>query len=261
MNNEAITLPSYAQTALDILEQAGFEAYCVGGFVRDSLMGRPQGDIDIASSATWEKAQGLFEAAGFKTFETGTKHGTITVLVESMPLEITTYRSEGSYSDRRHPDSVHFVDSIVEDLQRRDFTINAIAYHPERGLFDPFDGQLDIERGIIRTVGQAEKRFTEDALRILRALRFASQLGFSIEDRCLEAMLEHKGLLHFVAVERIRHELDAFVCGKDIRKALVSCVDILGEVIPQLPPMKGFDQKTPYHIFDVLEHSALCMHN
>ncbi|MDR2722002.1 MAG: HD domain-containing protein [Coriobacteriaceae bacterium] len=254
-----MSLPPYALVALSTLEEAGFEAWCVGGFVRDGLIGRDAGDVDIASSASWMQVRSLFEAKGFKTFETGIKHGTLTVLIDSATIEITTFRTDGIYTDKRHPDSVTFVNSLEEDLARRDFTINAIAYHPDRGFCDPYGGQDDIAAKVIRAVGDPLLRFSEEALRVLRGVRLASQLGFSIEETTLAGMNAQKGLLREIAAERIGHELNAFVCGEHVGNALLEYVDIIGEVIPELLPMKGFDQKTPYHIFDVLEHTARCM--
>ena len=261
VRKDALTVPPYVLRALALLEEGGFEAWCVGGFVRDSLMGRAVADVDIASSAPWEKAQAVFEAAGFKTIETGVKHGTLTVVMASEVLEVTTYRSDGAYSDRRHPDSVSFVSSIEEDLARRDFTINAMAYHPDRGLLDPYGGRGDIASKTIRAVGEPRRRFAEDALRILRAVRFSSQLGFAIEEATFEAMAAQKELLGYIAKERAFHELNAFVCGAAVHDALMGCIDVIGQVIPEALPMKGFDQKTPYHVFDVLEHTAFCMEN
>lgn len=263
MTNEAATyridLPDYALLALDILERNGHESWCVGGFVRDAIRGHAGNDIDIATSARWQETKSLFESLGFASFETGTKHGTISILINSHILEITTFRREGAYSDRRHPDSVEFVHDIAVDLARRDFTMNAIAYHPERGLFDPYEGVRDIQNASIRSVGEARLRFSEDALRILRACRFASQLGFSIEETTKVAMFELRSSLDSIAVERIQRELDAFFCGSHIHDALLSYVEIIAEIIPEILPMEGFDQKTPYHIYDVLEHTAYCM--
>lgn len=256
-----ISLPGHASLALEVLENAGHEAWCVGGFVRDALMGRLCSDVDIASSATWQEAQSAFEAQGFRTHETGIKHGTITALIAGEPVEITTYRVDGTYSDGRHPDEVVFVREIAKDLDRRDFTMNAIAYHPDRGLFDPHNGARDIADGLIRAVGDPDLRFTEDAQRILRACRFASQLGFSLEPATMLAMRSHAELLSDVASERIAKELRGFVCGQAIHDALMACSDVLAAVIPELSAMKGFDQKTPYHIYDVLEHTAFVMQN
>ena len=184
-------LPDAAIRVVGILEAGGFEAWFVGGFVRDALLGRPCSDIDIASNASWQQAQALFEAAGFKTHETGVVHGTLTVLVGNEAFEVTTYRRDGTYSDSRHPSSVEFVSSIEEDLARRDFTMNAIAFHPLRGLLDPYGGVGDLQAKTIRAVGDPAKRFSEDALRILRACRFAAQLGFDIEDETLFGMLSN----------------------------------------------------------------------
>jgi tRNA nucleotidyltransferase (CCA-adding enzyme) len=254
-----IKLPPYALAALRVLEEGGHEAWCVGGFVRDALMGREAKDIDIATSARWQVVQRLFEDKGHHSFETGVKHGTLTVLVEQEPLEITTFRNDGAYTDRRRPDSVQFVDDISEDLARRDFTMNALAYNPARGLFDPFGGEHDIAKRTIRAVGDPERRFSEDPLRILRAVRFASQLGFSLEKDSYEAAVAQKGSLAYVAKERIAHELDALFCGDAVHPVLVDGIAIISAVIPEALALQGFDQKTPYHVYDVLEHTAWCM--
>ncbi len=251
-----IALPPWASRALGLLDEAGLEAWCVGGFVRDALLGRTGTDIDIATSAHWRRTQELFQAAGYKTFETGAEHGTITAVIDHQPVEITTFRVDSGFSDRRHPDSVLFVSSLREDLARRDFTVNAMAYRPDAGLFDPFGGQADLQRKVLKTVGDPRARFDEDALRVLRAVRFASQLGFSLEDETRQAMSDKKGLLAFLSAERIAHELEAFLCGEAVYDGLMGCTDIIGAVIPEIMAMQGFDQKTPYHIYDVLEHTA-----
>ena len=185
-----------------------------------------------------------------RRLETGVAHGTLTVACEGEPLEITTYRTDGVYSDGRHPDSVAPASSIEEDLQRRDFTINALAYHPARGIIDPFGGLDDMERGVLRCVGNPATRFSEDALRILRACRFASQLGVAIDPATFEAMIACKNLLRQVS------ELERFVCGDYVHDALMACVDVLAFVLPELVAMKGCAQVTKYHIYDVLEHTA-----
>lgn len=251
-----IDLPAYGHAALNALEEAGFEAWCVGGFVRDSLMGRAPADLDLASAALWPDAARALERRGFTVRETGTAHGTITAVLEGHALEVTTYRTDGAYSDSRRPDSVSFVRIVEEDLARRDFTVNALAYHPERGLIDPYGGLDDIEGGVIRTVGEAHRRFSEDALRILRACRFASTFGFSLEKETYQAMLEEKTRMVGLAAERVRAELQALLLGEHVHDALMGTVDVLGAVLPELIAMKGFDQKTPYHIYDVLEHTA-----
>ena len=249
-------LPPVALTTLEVLEGGGFEAWCVGGFVRDALLGRSVHDVDVATSARWQEAQRLFEAAGFATHETGVAHGTLTVVVGGEPVEVTTYRVDGAYRDGRHPDAVSFAHSIEEDLSRRDFTVNAMAFHPERGLLDPFGGQADLAAGVLRTVGDPHKRFSEDALRILRGCRFASQLGFALEDETWAAAVSQKSLLARVSAERILHELDGLLCGEHVHDALLGTADVLSFVLPELVAMRGFPQATPYHIYDVLEHTA-----
>lgn len=251
-----LELPLAASEALHIIENVGGEAWCVGGFVRDALLGRPVHDVDIATSLPWQRVRDAFEDAGWGTAETGVAHGTITVVRKGEPLEITTYRTDGSYSDGRHPDSVAFASTIEEDLKRRDFTINALAYHPKHGIIDPFDGLEDMRRGILRCVGDPLTRFSEDALRILRACRFASQLGVAIDEATFEAMVASKSLLRKVSGERIYRELERFVCGDHVHDALMTCVDVLAFVLPELVAMKGCPQVTKYHIYDVLEHTA-----
>lgn len=260
---EVINIPDYALMLLSTLEGAGFEAWVVGGFVRDRLLGRESHDVDVATDAPWQDVQRVCEAAGFSTHETGVKHGTLTVVLPDTAdadskhaIEVTTYRTDGAYSDARHPENVSFVRNIEEDLGRRDFTINALAYHPERGLLDLFGGLEDMQRGIIRIVGEPKKRFSEDALRILRACRFCSQLGFAIDAPTYQAMMECKHLLSKVSVERVTSELDGFLQGAHVHDALMSTVDVLSFVLPELMAMKDCAQVTPYHIYDVLEHTA-----
>lgn len=252
----ALPVPPQARRVIEVLEAAGFEAWCVGGFVRDSLLGRPVSDIDIACSALWPQTEEACLAAGMRVHRTGEKHGTVTVVYDDAAFEVTTFRVDGAYSDARHPDEVRFVRSLKEDLARRDFTINAMAYHPLRGLADPFGGLEDARRGIIRTVGDPAQRFGEDALRILRACRFSSQLGFSLDGATYQAMLEGKRGLLRVSSERITAELQKLLLGDNVRDALLQTVDVLSAVLPELVAMKGFDQCTPYHCHDVLEHTA-----
>ena len=252
----ALPVPPQARRVIEVLEAAGFEAWCVGGFVRDSLLGRPVSDIDIACSALWPQTEETCLAAGMRVHRTGEKHGTVTVVCDDAAFEVTTFRVDGAYSDARHPDEVRFVRSLKEDLARRDFTINAMAYHPLRGLADPFGGLEDARRGIIRTVGDPAQRFGEDALRILRACRFSSQLGFSLDGATYQAMLEGKRGLLRVSSERITAELQKLLLGDNVRDALLQTVDVLSAVLPELVAMKGFDQCTPYHCHDVLEHTA-----
>lgn len=251
-----LRLPDFALAIIDALESEGFESWAVGGFVRDSLLGTPCADIDIATAAHWSEVKRICERQGMRTHETGVKHGTLTVVVGDDAAEVTTFRTDGASSDSRHPDRVEFVRTIEEDLARRDFTINALAYHPKRGLLDLYGGEADLRAGIIRAVGAPEKRFAEDALRILRACRFAAQLGFSIEEETYKGMLRNKGLLHRVSAERVHHELSRLLLGEHAGETLMRTVDALAAVLPELVAMKGFDQRTPYHIYDVLEHTA-----
>ena len=241
---------------IGILEDAGLEAWLVGGCVRDALLGRPVHDFDIACNALWSETQAVLEASGIHTVETGIAHGTLTAISKGTPLEITTYRIDGAYTDGRHPDSVQFTRSIQEDLARRDFTINAMAWHPTRGLLDPFNGQADLRTQTLRAVGEPEKRFMEDALRILRGIRFASQLGFAIDQETASGMRAQASKLDLIAAERIAHELEGLLCGKHVHGALMAYADVIGRVIPEITPMIGFDQKTKYHIYDVWEHTA-----
>ena len=215
-----IPLPQRTLAALDALENAGFETWIVGGYVRDALLGRPSSDIDIATQAHWQDVQRVFEGQGYRTHETGTAHGTLTVIVDEQALEVTTYRSDGAYADARHPNQVSFVRTIAEDLARRDFTMNALAYHPARGLFDPYGGHADLEARIIRAVGDPDRRFSEDALRMLRACRFAAELGFAIDPNTFEGMLANKGLLPRISTERITHELQRLLLGEHAGRAL-----------------------------------------
>jgi len=249
-----IYIPESVKYLLDSLEAAGHEAYIVGGCVRDSILGKTPNDYDVTTSAKPSEVTEVFSS--HTVIPTGEKHGTVTVLIENEPYEITTYRTEGEYSDKRRPDSVSFSTSIGDDLSRRDLTVNAIAYSPLRGYRDPFDGIKDIAKKIIRAVGDPEKRFDEDALRILRAVRFSSTLGFVIEDRTERALYAKKSGLAAISAERIYVELKKLLCGDDAGKVLLKYVGIIGEVIPELLPMENFDQRNKYHCYDVLTHTA-----
>ena len=246
---------------LEALEYAGFETWLVGGCVRDAILGREISDIDIATSAQWQDTKRICEDAGFKIRETGTKHGTVTVINDDggdyQAFEVTTFRADSpTSSDARHPDSVQFVSSIKEDLARRDFTINAMAWHPERGLYDPYKGEQDLKNKVIRAVGDPKKRFKEDALRILRACRFMSQLGFSLDHDTLAAMTSDKHFLTYVSKERVTHELDLLLMGDHVHDAIMETVDVLSVILPEFVAMKGCEQITKFHIYDVLEHTA-----
>lgn len=254
MTDKKIYLPEHVHTALSMLEASGEAGYIVGGCVRDALMGTQPADYDITTSALPERTKEIFE--GYTVIETGIKHGTVTVLIGGTPLEITTYRTEVGYSDGRHPDAVHFTRALRDDLSRRDFTMNALAYNDKEGIVDLYDGASDIRRGIIRCVGDPSERFTEDALRIMRALRFASRLGFEIDGDSAEAIHRLAPTLTRVSAERLASELRGLLCGEHVRRILTEYVDVLGVFIPELLPMKEFDQRNRHHIYDVLEHTA-----
>lgn len=249
-----IRLPASASRALTLLHAAGYEAYVVGGCVRDSLLHKIPGDWDITTSARPEQILEVFRAE--RTIPTGLEHGTVTVLLDGEPVEITTYRVDGAYTDHRHPDAVSFTASLNEDLRRRDFTINALAYNPLIGLVDIGSGVADLEQQQIVCVGDPETRFTEDALRILRALRFSATLGFSIEKMTAAALRKLAPLLRRIAPERIAAELKKLVCGKDCRRVLLEYPDVLGVILPELTPMVGLQQENPYHYLTVYEHTA-----
>ncbi len=210
-----IFLPQAVKKCISVLENAGYEAFCVGGAVRDMIMGLSPSDFDVTTNCPPKTTQELFE----RSIPTGIEHGTVTVICDKMPIEVTTYRTEGGYTDSRHPDSVRFVGNIKDDLSRRDFTVNAIAYNEKPGFFDPFGGIADIEDRTLRTVGKASRRFSEDALRIMRLYRFASQLDFAIEDQTGEAARQLLPLLQKISAERIFAELKKMLCGKNAENA------------------------------------------
>lgn len=247
-------LPTPVFTAMQTLEQAGFACYAVGGCVRDIRRGTTPHDWDLTTNARPAQMQQCF--AGFHVIETGLQHGTLTVIIEGMPLEITTYRIDGDYSDHRRPDTVSFTDSVTDDLARRDFTVNAMAYHPQRGLVDPFGGMQDLQRRRIACVGIPSARFDEDGLRILRALRFASVLGFTIDPATNAAIRAQKQLLCHISAERIFAELTKLLCGDTAESVLLAYPDVLCTVLPELQPMVGFDQQNPYHAYDVYTHTC-----
>lgn len=251
---KAFPLSPPAARALEMLRAAGYEAWIVGGCVRDFLLGLSPKDYDITTSALPEETKAVFQ--GLPVIETGIRHGTVTVVLEGEPLEITTYRVDGAYSDARHPDQVTFTRSLREDAARRDFTMNAMAYSPGEGLQDFFGGQEDVQHAQIRAVGNPMIRFQEDALRILRGLRFASVLGFSLEQETEEAARRQAGLLKKISAERVSAELGKLLLGKGAGHVLQTYPDILGQVIPELLPMVGFDQRNRHHCYDLLAHTA-----
>ncbi len=246
-------VPAAAAKAIEILNAAGYEAWLVGGCVHDMLMGRALGDIDMCTSATPDEMQEVFRE--FRTIATGLKHGTLTVIVEGEPIELTTYRVDGEYADNRHPEAVQFTRSLGEDLRRRDFTMNAIAYAPGPGIADPLGGRADLASGVIRAVGEPVQRFREDGLRILRALRFAARLGFEIEKETAAALRAERELLKNISAERVREELTKLICGEHAAGVLRDYVEVIGVVLPELMPMVGFDQRNKHHCYDVWEHT------
>lgn len=251
-NQTIIPLPTPVRTAIERLNARGFEAYAVGGCVRDSLLGKAPKDWDVAVSSTPDETKDIFSDC--KIIETGVKHGTVTVLLDGEPLELTTYRLDGDYLDNRHPSSVSFTRSLDEDLARRDFTVNAMAYHPKRGLVDLFDGRGDLAKKVIRAVGEPKRRFDEDGLRILRALRFASVLGFSVEEKTAKAIHEKKKLLCNISPERIREEFCKLLMGEAAKEILLGYPDVLAVFLPEILPCVGFDQESVYHCYDVYRH-------
>ncbi len=238
---------------LQKLLNAGYPGYLVGGGVRDALMGRPVHDYDITTAATPDQIKAVFSE--YRMLDTGLKHGTVTLLSDVGMVEITTFRLEAGYSDFRRPDRVEFTENLFDDLARRDFKMNAIALGLE-GLHDPYGGQQDIQNKIICCVGDAETRFREDALRILRGLRFAATLGFQIEERTAKAIHKCAPLLAHISAERIRDEFIPLLCGDFAGDILLDYSDIVGEIIPELAPSIGFQQHTHYHSFDVYTHTV-----
>ena len=246
-------IPAGAGYILQTLAAAGHEGYLVGGCVRDLLRGVEPHDWDICTSALPEETEKCF--AGRRILGTGLKHGTVTVLVEGEPYEITTYRREGPYSDRRRPDYVRFVPDLAEDLARRDFTMNAIAMDLDGNLRDPFGGAEDIRAGLIRCVGEPDPRFQEDGLRVMRALRFAAVFGYEIEAHTARAIHENRAMLDRVAAERINAELRKLLAGKDAGNVLRQYPDVFCQFWPQLGPLVTLEQHSPWHCRGGWEHT------
>lgn len=254
MKRLKIEIPSGANEIIHSLQNNGYQAFLVGGCVRDSILGRPIHDYDITTSATPDEMMKVFKDK--RIIETGLQHGTITIVIDGEPYEVTTYRIDGNYSDSRRPDSVTFTRSLKEDLKRRDFTINAMAYNDEVGLVDSFNGMEDIKYHKIQCVGKPEDRFSEDALRILRAIRFASQLSFVLEpntDYILHKMYQN---LENISVERINSEFCKIASSSDFCVQMVLYSDVLSLFIPEIKDMFGFQQNNPYHIYDVWNHTV-----
>lgn len=249
-----IELPSYAKQIISRLNENGFEAFAVGGCVRDAVIGKAPKDWDITTSALPAQVKEVF---GDSTVAlTGIKHGTVTVVYQNIPVEVTTYRIDGEYSDNRHPEEVCFTASLEEDLKRRDFTMNTICCNACGEVTDLFDGAGDIKRGLIRAVGNPEKRFCEDALRIMRAIRFSSVLGFEIEEETANAVHKCKSLLKNISSERIASELNKLLTGDYIENVLTKFPDVLFEIIPELHPEYNFAQHNPHHKYDVWTHTV-----
>ncbi|MCL2157911.1 MAG: CCA tRNA nucleotidyltransferase [Oscillospiraceae bacterium] len=230
-----IKIPSEATYIIETLENSGFAAYVVGGCVRDCILGKEPGDWDICTSAPPEQSLQIF--SGEHIIETGLCHGTITLVLNGSPFEITTFRKDGAYSDNRRPDSVEFVSELKSDLSRRDFTINAMAYSKKEGIIDYFGGSFDLQNKLVRCVGDADRRFCEDALRIMRALRFASTLGFAIEKNTAEAMEKNKKLLGNIAAERIARELNLLLLGQGAKNTMASHNLVISEILPEAEPI------------------------
>ena len=246
-------IPNFVKACIDSLESAGFSAYAVGGCVRDSLLGLTPHDYDLCTNASPQQIRSVF--SGCRLVLAGEKHGTITVITEEGPVEITTFRLEGDYADNRHPGWVRFVSDVEADLSRRDFTVNAMAYSPCRRLIDPFGGREDLENRCLRAVGDPARRFTEDALRILRGVRFSVRYHLTPEPETEKAMVQLVSLTDNLARERVFSEL----CGLlPLVKAedLLRFAPVLTRVIPELAPMVGFDQHSPYHAYDLFTHTA-----
>lgn len=246
-------IPGAVLELMDRLEDRGYECCCVGGCVRDHLMGIAPHDYDCCTAAEPAEMQEIF--ADRNLVLAGIKHGTVGVVTQDGVVEITTFRTEGGYADSRHPDWVKFVRNLREDLARRDFTVNAMAYSPRRGLQDPFGGQEDLKNGILRAVGEPELRFREDSLRILRGLRFAARFGFRIEENTRRAMHTEIAGLDALARERVMTELEGFLRAAKARD-LVNGAEILCRVIPELVPAVGFEQHSRHHVHDVFGHTA-----
>lgn len=251
-----IVMPEAAAAIIEELNHHGYEAYIVGGCVRDSILGKEPKDWDITTSATPEQTKAIFR----RTIDTGIEHGTVTVMMGKVGYEVTTYRVDGKYEDHRRPSGVTFTASLLEDLKRRDFTINAMAYNDKEGLVDAFDGAGDLEKGVIRCVGVPQERFDEDALRILRAVRFAAQLNFTIDEQTQQAIREKAEFLNDISAERIREELTKLITSEHPERLLLAYeLGITKVVLPEFDVMKMTPQNTIYHSYDVGGHTIEVM--
>ena len=253
-----ITIPDNAKQILDTMHKAGFEAYIVGGCVRDALLGRTPEDWDITTNALPEDTKKLFK----RTIDTGIEHGTVTVMIGKEGYEVTTYRIDGVYEDSRHPKEVTFTRDLFEDMKRRDFTINAMAYNEEEGLIDRFEGKKDLESRIIRCVGNPTERFSEDALRIMRAVRFAAQLDYEIEDETKEAIKELAPTLSKISAERVQTELVKLLLSPHPEKIKMAYeLGITGVILPEFDRCMETPQKNIHHMYNVGDHTVEALRN
>ncbi len=247
-----IRMPEHANRIIHTLQDAGYEAYIVGGCVRDAILGREPGDWDITTSAKPEEVKALFR----RTIDTGIEHGTVTVMFDKEGYEVTTYRVDGKYEDHRRPTSVTFTASLVEDMKRRDFTINAMAYNETEGVIDHFGGIEDLEKKVIRCVGEPKERFDEDALRILRALRFSAQLDFAIEEKTQEAIRNQAVFLKDISAERIHVELTKLLTSKHPERLRTAYeLGVTKIVLPEFDDMMETQQNNKHHMYSVGEHT------
>ena len=251
---DRIDIPAGPAAVLAGLAAGGYSAYVVGGCVRDALLGRTPHDWDICTSARPGQVPHCFP--GVRVLPTGVRHGTVTVLLAGEAYEVTTYRVDGAYSDGRHPDAVSFVDQLPRDLARRDFTINAMAAGPDGCVVDLYGGRADLAAGLVRCVGEPDRRFAEDALRMIRAARFASVCGFAVEEGTARSIHRCRALLGQVAAERIHAELERLLAGPGVGAVLRAFPDLLAVFWPELAPMVGFDQRSPWHPLDLWGHTA-----
>lgn len=247
------TIPGDVREVLSALESAGYEAWCVGGCVRDLLLGAVPEDWDVTTAAAPEETLALFAP---RSLPTGLRHGTVTVVTEARRVEITTFRLDAGYTDHRRPDGVTFTRSLEEDLRRRDFTVNAMALGRSGEFRDPFDGQKDLKDRVIRCVGDPDRRFGEDALRMMRGLRFAAVLDFTVESATEASLRKNRELLKEIAAERVRAELEKLLLGSAAGRVLRDFPEVLGVFLPEILPMVGFDQRNPHHCYDAWEHTV-----
>lgn len=254
-----INIPETPSLALKMLNNAGFEAGVVGGCTRDAILGKTPEDWDICTSATPNEIQTIFK--NFKQLTVGLKHGTVVIFINNEKIEITTYRIEKGYSDGRRPDKVIYTRNLIEDLSRRDYTLNAIFYNEKHGIIDPFNGVSHIQNKIIMSVGDSDERFKEDSLRILRGIRFASTLGFNIEKTTKDAMINNKELLKNISNERIVVEFIKMLLGSNAITILDEFKEIIAYIIPETKSIMGFNQSNPYHIHDIWKHTLVAVNN